>query len=169
MSDAKEVTLKMAVTEDAKAVLQLLRQINRETAVVMIDHPSSLTVADEQAALHEMSVRSDCLVLLAVLNQRPVGIVTITKVDEEANAGELGVAVLKQYWNHGIGTLLVNEAIYWFQNYSSLAHLVLDVFKNNSRARHLYQKLGFIQTSTASHKDSRGIQQDVILMEFVNH
>lgn len=95
MSNTDEVTLKMAEAEDAQAVLQLLRQINRETAVVMIDHLSSLTVSDEQAALHEISVRSDCIVLLAMLDQQPVGIVTITKIDEAANAGELGVAVLK--------------------------------------------------------------------------
>lgn len=166
MRSRDEVVLKVAEANDAAAVLELLRQINQETNVVMIDHLSSLTVADEQDYLHEISLRSDCLVLLAIQGERPVGLVTVTKIDEEANAGELGIAVLKQFWSHGIGTMLVDEATHWFENYSSLDHLVLDVFANNQRAVNLYQHTGFVQTSTASREDSKGKQQSVILMEY---
>ncbi|WP_295729650.1 GNAT family N-acetyltransferase [uncultured Limosilactobacillus sp.] len=168
MSGQNEITLKVAEPRDAQGTLKLLQQINQETNVVMIDHLGSLTIADEQDYLHEINLRSDCLVLLAVQNERPVGIVTVTKIDEEANAGELGIAVLKQLWSQGIGTMLVNEATYWFKNYSSLDHLVLDVFKNNQRALTLYRKTGFVQTSTASREDSCGKQQSVILMEYQN-
>lgn len=166
MSEADEITLKVAEVADASQVLNLLQQINQETNVVMISHLDSLSVADEEGSLEEINQRSDCLVLLAMRGNQPVGIVTVTKIDGSANAGELGVAVLKQYWSLGIGTMLVDEAIYWFENFSSLAHLVLDVFGENQRALHLYKKLGFVKTGEAQQIDSAGKQRATILMEY---
>lgn len=166
MSETDEITLKVAEVTDAAKVLELLQQINQETNVVMISHLNSLSVADEEASLEEINRRSDCFVLLAMLSNQPVGIVTVTKVDATANAGELGVAVLKQYWSLGIGSMLVDEAIYWFEKFSSLAHLVLDVFSDNKRALHVYEKLGFVKTGEAQQLDSAGEQRATILMEY---
>lgn len=168
MKNSDEVVLKMAESTDAVTVLQLLRQINDETNVVMIPELDQLTVADEEGSLGEIVNRSDCLVLLAVLGDLPVGIVTINPVNDNANAGELGVAVLKQYWSEGIGTMLVSEAIYWFQEFSSLDHLVLDVFADNERAIALYRKLGFVQTNQIEETDSAGAKRPTLLMEYAD-
>lgn len=164
MSD--EVTLKVAEFDDAAAILQLLRQINSETNVVMIPNLDRISVADEEVNLKEISQRSDCFALLAVWQQVPVGIVTVTKLEGPDNAGELGVAVLKKYWSQGIGSLLVDEAIYWFENFSSLEHLVLDVFSDNQRAIHLYKKYGFVKTNETQERDSQGQERPAWLMEY---
>lgn len=161
-----EVTLKVPALEDASSVLKLLRQINNETSVVMIPHLDKISVSDEEVSLEEINERSDCFVLLAVLNQVPVGIVTITKLDGQDNAGELGVAVLKKYWSQGIGSLLIDEAIYWFENFSSIEHLVLDVFSDNQRAIHLYEKFNFVKTGQVEEKDSNGKKRLAWLMEY---
>ncbi|WP_251547368.1 GNAT family N-acetyltransferase [Limosilactobacillus caecicola] len=165
MSD-EEITLKVATITDAGPVLDLLRQINQETNVVMIPQLSSLSVADEEMSLAEIDQRSDCFVLLAMLGKQPVGIVTVTKLNGSANAGELGVAVLKQFWNQGIGSLLVDEAIYWYENFSTLEHLVLDVFADNPRAIHLYEKFAFTQTDQTKEQDANGQERPAILMEY---
>lgn len=91
---------------------------------------------------------------------------TINPVNDNANAGELGVAVLKQYWSQGIGTMLVSEAIYWYQEFSSLDHLVLDVFSDNERAIALYRKLGFVQTNWIEETDSDGTKRPTLLIEY---
>ena len=161
-----EVTLKVPALEDASSVLKLLQQINNETIVVMIPHLDKISVADEEVSLEEINERSDCFVLLAVLKQVPVGIVTITKLDGQDNAGELGVAILKKYWLQGIGSLLIDEAIYWFENFSSIEHLVLDVFSDNQRAIHLYEKFIFVKTGQVEEKDSNGKRRLAWLMEY---
>lgn len=166
MRDVEEVKLKVADVTDAGKVLQLLRQINQETKVVMIANLDTLSIADEEVALAEINQRSDCFLLLAVQGDQPVGIVTVTKIDDGANAGELGVAVLKEFWSLGIGSLLVEEAIYWFENFSSLSHLVLDVFQDNERARRLYEKRGFIKTGETRQVDSTGTERPTIMMEY---
>lgn len=161
-----EVTLKVPELTDAAAVLQLLQQINSETSVVMIPNLDQISIADEEVSLEEISERSDCFVLLAIFRQIPVGIVTVTKLDGPDNAGELGVAVLKKYWSQGIGSLLVDEATYWFENFSSLEHLVLDVFSDNQRAIRLYQKFGFVKTGQIKEQDSKGQSRLAWLMEY---
>lgn len=162
----EEITLKTAGLADAEAVLDLLQKINQETAVVMIPGLASLSVADEEVSLAEIDQRSDCFVLLAMLGKLPVGIVTVTRLNGPENAGELGVAVLKKYWSNGIGSMLVDEAIYWFENFSSLEHLVLDVFADNQRAIHLYERLGFVKTDEAQASDSHGNTRTTWLMEY---
>lgn len=166
MRKSSEVTLKTATTDDAEQVLQLLRHINTETNVVMIPQLESLTVADEESNLKEIMDRSDCCVLLAMLDEQPIGIVTVNPLGDQANAGELGVAVLRRYWSQGIGTMLVDEALYWYQQFSTLNHLVLDVFANNQRAISLYRKLGFVETNRIAERDSTGIKRPTLLMEY---
>lgn len=67
-------------------------------------------------------------------------------IDHQPTTGELGVVVRKKYWRNGIGRLLVDEAEYWFNTYSSLENLVLTVFEDNIPAIKLYQQLHFVAT-----------------------
>lgn len=167
MSD-QEVTVQLPDAGDAKAVLQLLARLKKESDVVLISGLGDITTADEQEIIQEIAQRSDCIILTAVLNRQPIGILTVTPLDDSATAGELGVAVLKKFWSQGVGTLLIKEAIYWYQQYSSLEHLVLDVFVENKRAIKLYRKLGFKETDHITEIDSKGRERSALLMEYVN-
>jgi ribosomal protein S18 acetylase RimI-like enzyme len=59
-----------------------------------------------------------------------------------AHRAMLGISVLREFWNLGIGTALLNELIA-----ASRAHgteiLELDFIEGNTRARGLYEKMGF--------------------------
>lgn len=106
------------------------------------------------------------MILLAQYRNHPIGIVTIMELADRPQVGELGVAVLKDFWRNGIGSLLVDEATYWFANYSTLQKLVLDVFDDNVPAIKLYQKYGFVKTGEAKVTDQQGQQRAAVLMEF---
>ena len=54
----------------------------------------------------------------------------------------LGIAVVQEYWNTGLGTVLINGAIDLARK-AGYEQLELGVFSDNSSALHLYQKLGF--------------------------
>ena len=62
--------------------------------------------------------------------------------------GELGIAVEKKYWRMGIGTALVDEALYWAETASTLEAVGLIVQTRNVAAMKLYQKMGFERTAT---------------------
>ncbi len=147
---AVEVKLKLATADDAAAVLRFLRQAATESDAVTIPHLNEVTVDQERQNINLINQFDDCVIMLAMLDGQPIGIVTVMVLEKEPTAGELGVVVAKQYWRNGIGRLLVEEAEYWFENYSTLKSLVLTVFTTNLPAIKLYQRCHFIQTGTTT-------------------
>lgn len=161
MSD-EIVSMKTATAADGEMVLQLLKQLQLESNVVLIAHLDHMSVQQASADLDQLSDRDDSIVLLAMYGQQAIGILTVTPDDDQQ--GELGVAVLKDYWHNGIGTMLVDEAVYWLNHYSSLNALKLDVFNDNDRARAIYKRLGFVATGSRQVKDAVGKMQMATMM-----
>lgn len=90
---------------------------------------------------------------MAVLGDRLIGVSTVqASTDFSAAQGEVGVAVLKEFWGMGLGTALVEEILDWARNYSSLERLVLTVQLRNTRAAKLYQHLGFENCTATSYE-----------------
>lgn len=158
---ADEVQIKLAAADDAANILAFLRQAATESDAVLIPHLTDVTVEQERRNIEMINSFDDCVIMLAMLGGQPIGIVTVMVLEDQPGVGELGVVVAKPYWRNGIGQLLVDEAEYWFQNYSSLRRLVLTVFAENVPAIRLYQKLGFRQTG----RHQAG-QREVLEMEY---
>lgn len=143
---AGAVKLKLATADDAAGVLSLLRQAATESDAILVSHLADITLEQERRNIDMINSFDDCVIMLAMLGDQPVGIVTVMVLEDQPTVGELGVVVARRYWRNGIGQLLVDEAEYWFENYSSLQRLVLTVFKTNRPAIALYHKLGFVKT-----------------------
>lgn len=141
---ADTVKIKLAEPKDASKVLSFLRQAATESDAVTIPHLERVTVKEEQENLQVIDDSDDCVILLAILGDQIIGIVTVMRLAEKPEMGELGVIVAQKYWHQGIGQLLVDEAQYWYSNYSSLSGLVLDVFEDNLPAINLYRKMNFV-------------------------
>lgn len=167
MSD-EQVTLKLADRSDAKRVLAFLNQATQETDVILIPHLKSVDESIEALNLKTLAKQDNALVLLACLGEDVIGMLTIMPLPDQHQAGELGIMVLRDFWHQGIGSLLIDEALYWYQNFAPLEHLVLDVFKSNIRAIGLYQHYGFVPTGETEIEDAQGIKQATILMEYAN-
>lgn len=58
---------------------------------------------------------------------------------------ELGLSVLKEYWNRGIGSLLL-ESLIKYAGENGIELIYLDVRNDNTSAIHLYEKYGFRKT-----------------------
>lgn len=143
---ADEVSIKLATSADAAQVLKFLQITATESDAVLIPHLQEVSVAQEAHNIDLINQFDDCVIMLAMLGKQIVGMVTVMVLEGQPTTGELGVVVEKRYWRNGIGRLLVDEAEYWFANYSSLDHLVLSVFDDNLSAINLYQQLGFVET-----------------------
>lgn len=141
---ADTVKIKLAEPKDASKVLSFLRQAATESDAVTIPHLERVTVKEEQENIQVIDDSDDCVILLAILGDQIIGIVTVMRLAEKTEMGELGVIVAQKYWHQGIGQLLVDEAQYWYSNYSSLSGLVLDVFEDNLPAINLYRKMNFV-------------------------
>lgn len=158
MTDTVEV--KLAGPENAQAVLEFLRQSATESDAVEIPHLDKVTVKEEQENIRVINQSDDCVILLAVLGKELVGMVTVMRLADQPQVGELGVIVAKKYWHQGIGQLLVDEAEYWYVHYSSLSHLTLDVFEDNVPAINLYRKMNFVVRTHTKVDDRAALQMD---------
>ena len=55
----------------------------------------------------------------------------------------MAIALLKEFWNQGIGTRMFEEMIRIAEANENLIQMELEFVEGNTRARALYEKMGF--------------------------
>ena len=77
----------------------------------------------------------------------------------------MGISVLKDYWGCGLGSFLMQLAVDQAKA-NGFEQLELDVYSDNARAIHLYDKFGFERCGTTPHafKLKDGTYRDEIMM-----
>ena len=148
------VDVRPAEVTDAAQLLALLAQLGRESNTFTVDDGiEELSDTDEAEQIERISGTTTNVIFVAVLGDRLIGVSTVqASTDFSAAQGEVGVAVLKEFWGMGLGTALVEEILDWARNYSSLERLVLTVQLRNTRAAKLYQHLGFENCTATSYE-----------------
>ena len=82
--------------------------------------------------------------LVAEVDGRVVGNIDITRRKNRlAHVAGLGMAVHDDYQDRGIGTALMEAALDMADNWLNIKRVELDVYTDNLRAVHLYEKFGF--------------------------
>lgn len=156
-------------TADAGAVLALVRRTAAESDH-MTRYPDEWHVTEEkEAALiraAEMNPRE--IMLGAFLDGRLAGLCQcrlVSDADRHRHRAGVGVAVLRAYWNRGIGTALMQAAIDALGE-TNLEQLELSVVSTNAAAIALYEKLGFVRYGCLRHamKHRDGSYADMLLM-----
>lgn len=164
-----EITLREAIPDDAADLLQISRQIAKETDFLIMDEVG-LGLSEDMLSLQlaDLYESENNLLLLAFADEQIVGMASVKAASEYtvSHIGEIGISVLKEFWGIDLGTALLDEVIYWSENASSLYRLELTVQKRNERAIRLYQKFGFKTEATMVRgaRDAQGDFLDVLLM-----
>ena len=142
-----ELLIREAEVEDAAALVSFLNRVSVETDFTSLDGDGILLTSEEMAIfLNKQASWDNQITLLAFLNDKIAGIVNITADQRKRvrHIGDLFIVIGKRYWNNGLGSLLLEEAIEWAQASGVLRRLQLTVQTRNQAAIHLYQKHGFI-------------------------
>lgn len=72
--------------------------------------------------------------------------------EKDAHRATVGIAVGKEYWGLGIGSLLFEEMIKLAKNEPGIEQIELSVIANNERAKRLYTKKGFVKVGDIPHQ-----------------
>ena len=142
-----ELLIREAEAEDAAELVTFLNCVSLETDFTSLDGDGILLTSEEMAIFLNKQASSDNqITLLAFLNDKIAGIVNITADQRKRvrHIGDLFIVIGKRYWNNGLGSLLLEEAIEWAQASGILRRLQLTVQTRNQAAVHLYQKHGFV-------------------------
>lgn len=131
---------------DAEALLEALLLIKEETDYIAWQTPSSsFTKEALKDFLEWSSVSSNNICLVAKTQETILGLINI-KGEEDPSLSHIGdvfIAVKRDYWNYGIGQILLDTAMTWAEESGEIKRLELTVQKRNKRAIHIYEKFGF--------------------------
>ena len=85
-------------------------------------------------------------ILVAEVEGRVIGELSLhQQQNRRKHVATLGMAVHDDFQNKGIGTRLLQAALDLAYNWLNLKRVELQVFTDNARAVHLYEKFGFVE------------------------
>jgi RimJ/RimL family protein N-acetyltransferase len=159
------LNIRPATVADAPAIIAGINAVCAEEAYLQTDRFVSNPQWD--AALYRPETVPDHLILVADLHGKVVGSVNVFPGPcgpKDRHTADLGIHVLFEYRNQGIGTRLLETALTWARA-RSIEKITLSVFSTNACAIHLYENLGFQREGTRRKQFRvRGEYVDDILM-----
>lgn len=143
------ITIEKAVKTDAAALLEFLKQVGAETENLTFGAEGlPLTVEVEASYITNVLNSKDNIQLVAKDNGKIIGDASLERMPRRmGHRGELGISVLKEYWNKGVGSRLM-EAVIDFAKENDYDLIDLEVRSDNVQAIHLYEKYGFKKWGT---------------------
>jgi ribosomal protein S18 acetylase RimI-like enzyme len=159
-----------AVPGDAEQMLAGIRLTLAEVLDSLITQAEefSVTVEEQQAWIRQL-IESDKSVLLLTEREGRIlsWLVLRGKVRlRERHTAELGITVLREWRDRGVGRALMETALDWAAENPLLEKVKLRVVAGNQRALNLYRQLGFQEEGRQprEYKKQDGVYLDNILM-----
>lgn len=145
LKDGRTAVLKTPCTEDAEKLLNYIRTSCAETDF-LVRYPEewNITVEQEEAWINRLRSSPDTLGITCYVDGEAVGNCEISFRTgmKTAHRATVAIAILKAYWNLGIGSAMFEEMIAAARNRGTEI-IELEFIEGNDRARHLYEKFGF--------------------------
>ena len=145
---ALDYFIREATPDDAEALITYMKTIADEPDNGITYSSAaefSITVEDEREILRQHQEAENCMWLVAVtLDDEIVASANVTGGRRVLfHTVGIGISVAQGWRDQGIGTALVELIIAWCHGNPVIRRLELNVFTNNARAIHVYEKLGF--------------------------
>lgn len=145
-----KLVLRTVQIEDAQTILPYIPQFYEESKY-LIKEPEEVhtTLEDEIDWIKEHLESDNSLLIMAELDGKYVGDGSFegTTLSRQKHRVSLGIYLLKEYTNMGIGTLLM-EALIEEARKTDIEQIELICINDNHIAMHVYEKLGFKVTGT---------------------
>ena len=151
--EPKEIILKNGKTaifqspsvEDADQMLYYIKTASGETDF-LTRYPEEWNASIEDEAKWIQASRDDenMFTFACYIDGKVVGNCEIRFNNgiKTSHRGLVGIAILKEYWNLGIGSAMFEELVKAAKDRGILI-MELEFLEGNDRARHLYEKFGF--------------------------
>ncbi len=145
LKDGRNAIFKSPCVEDAEKMLNYIITSCEETNF-LARYPEewNLTIEQEEGWVNRLRSSPDTLGITCFVDGEVAGNCEITFRGgiKTAHRAIIAIAVLKEYWNLGIGSAMFEELIAAAQKHG-IEIMELEFMEGNERARHLYEKYGF--------------------------
>lgn len=145
LKNGKEAILKSPCIEDVEKMLNYIRKACGETDF-LARYPEewSISVEQEGTWINRLRSSTDALGITCFIDGEVAGNCEINFKTGMKNShrATVAIAILKEYWNLGIGSAMFKELITAAQNRGTEI-IELEFIEGNDRAKALYEKFGF--------------------------
>jgi putative acetyltransferase len=147
MAAGPDFIVREATPADAAAVIAAAQAVFNEPGVMVLTIPGEFhpTLAEEEKILADHQAAANSVFLIAVAGDEVIGMLGCTGGRRQGNRHVtlLGMSVRKEWRDRGAGSALMARAVEWAHGTGIVTRIELDVYVENARARHLYEKFGF--------------------------
>lgn len=146
LKDGREAVIRSPREEDAQPMLDFMQQVYAQTDFLLrYPEEQRFTPETEKSYFARMNESKRdampvCFIDGTIAGNCQLSCAPNLKLRHRAS---LAIAVLRKFWGQGVGTQLLQTLIRIAEKDSDLLQLELDYIEGNSRARALYEKMGF--------------------------
>ncbi|MBR5948927.1 MAG: GNAT family N-acetyltransferase [Clostridia bacterium] len=148
LKDGREALLRLPTEADAEALLEYLR-ITAEETIFMMRYPEECekrySIEGEKEIISRANASENELKLLCEVDGEIAGMCNLSfnTYLKKRHIAKIAIGNVKKYWGLGMGTRMMAELIAMAEAREGVIQLELEFIEGNSRARALYEKLGF--------------------------
>lgn len=149
LKNGLEVVIRQARLDDAENLLTCVKHVIPQSEYIpKLEHEITSTVEYEAEWISSFLITENALLLVAEHNGQIVGNIdtTCSKRTVMAHTACIGMGMLQEWRNTGLGTALLQTTIDWAKQHSAIELLWLQVYTANTLGIGLYRKMGFVET-----------------------
>ena len=160
LKDGRAALLRSPHEDDAEEMLQFIIKASGETDFLM-KYPeewAEFSLEQEKAFINDDYFNQNGMMISCIVDGKIAGNCQISFRTgmKDRHRASVAIALLQEFWNLGIGTKMFEEMFRIARERNGVRQIELDFIEGNSRARHLYEKMGFRIT---------GVKPDAIRMK----
>lgn len=148
LKNGTPVTIRLCVVADAESLITTIKAYLTESDYIpLLPEEFNPTIAQEETLIQSFLVNENSLLLVAAVDNKIVGNIDLTGSHRHAmkHTAMIGMVILKEWRNSGLGTALLEESIKWAKQNPVLEKLWLQVYSDNEAAITIYKKAGFVE------------------------
>ena len=147
LKDGRKALLRSPKDEDIRGLLDYLYVSAGETEFILRypEECGKYTYEGEKALFDRINASENEAMLVCIVDGKVAGNCQIAWKTglKTRHRASVAIALLKEFWNLGIGTRMFEEMIRIAEANENLIQMELEFVEGNTRARALYEKMGF--------------------------
>lgn len=147
MKDGRTAIIRSPQDTDIQGMLDYLYISAGETDFILRypEECSKYTPAGEKELFDRINASTNEAMLVCLVDGEVAGNCQIDWSNgiKTRHRASIAIALMKKYWGQGLGTAMMQEMIRIAEENPNILQMELDFVEGNSRARALYEKMGF--------------------------
>ena len=147
LKDGRQALIRSPRDEDIPGMLDYLYQSAGETEFILRypEECGKYTPEGEKALFDRVNAADNEAMPVCLVEGKVTGNCQIvwSRNIKTRHRASVAIALLKEYWNQGIGTRMFQELIRIAEANEQILQMELEFIEGNTRARALYEKMGF--------------------------